>query len=588
MLANGKVWKYASSTLRRLVREAASTRNVQISAAALEKRHIILYLDGYLNLYCRERTNRAHTIVVETEYIDKDFMREYSGYYSSSFLSLPKKTTRLHFFRSSFTQLQFDKWVTENRSGAPSPLRSKLQRDYLGFCVVRPLPTSYIGRTCLRTYPEKKHGKRRGETRPEWLQSVRESRKYPVQTNYPVNLFGLKLSVHSVAFQEQDGIVGVCASSALYSMIHGCRRRFDIKPLSALEITNIANESMPALSEIMTSGGIFRSLPNTGLTFEQMTHVLAQVGVQPIAYFPRTMSEDRAHSLALLYAYLSAGLPILVYVKLVEEGSVTEGSDEITFMDSPSHAFLITGFGIAQEIDRNVVISDPDLPRLIGHRINKVYVHDDRVGPFARYEASRLDNNTCLAFKPRALARQKGKTVEYVHPYVNRFGEATEMMAVPFGYLIPAGDKLRMPFERIVWLAGFLEKILTEMLGQEESSYAWDLRVGFVDQFRDEIGGLRADQLEPSRKLELLKRDLPRVIWRLRAVSVDSDVPVLEIVVDATSTHLEAAIVLITELNSEGLRLLTLLYECKDIYWNSYRRLPEAELVSSLLSKLRP
>ncbi len=75
---------------------------------------------------------------------------------------------------------------------AGGSLRQKdLQDGYLGFIVVKPLPRTIIGRTCLKTYDSK------GGTR-----------HFPIVRRYPVHLFGIPLRVETLAFQEQDQAVG--------------------------------------------------------------------------------------------------------------------------------------------------------------------------------------------------------------------------------------------------------------------------------------------------------------------------------------------------------------------------------------------
>jgi len=78
-------------------------------------------------------------------------------------------------------------------------LGKQLDSNYLGFMVLKPLPQTIVGRTCFKTYPD--DGNRR---------------HFPTLHKYSSNLFGLPLTVNSLAYQEQDKVVAACATSALW------------------------------------------------------------------------------------------------------------------------------------------------------------------------------------------------------------------------------------------------------------------------------------------------------------------------------------------------------------------------------------
>lgn len=133
-------------------------------------------------------------------------------------------------------------------------LKESLQQNYLGFIVVKPLPMTIIGRTCLVTYP-KEGGK---------------DRYFPIIRKYNVNLFGINLSVKSLAFQEQDNVVAACAASALWSVLHGTGILFQHSILSPGEITKEATKQLPIET---------RTFPNKGLSVEQMAHAIQSVNL---------------------------------------------------------------------------------------------------------------------------------------------------------------------------------------------------------------------------------------------------------------------------------------------------------------------
>jgi hypothetical protein len=127
---------------------------------------IVKYLDGYLFEYCRERDFHAKTIVLEKNYIDKDFIKEYAGYFATAYQRVEKKTTRLHFFSHAFNASQLDQMLGElnppNISEGTPTLANFMAKSYLGFVVVRPMHKNFIGRTCLKHYPRDKKSQSSG------------------------------------------------------------------------------------------------------------------------------------------------------------------------------------------------------------------------------------------------------------------------------------------------------------------------------------------------------------------------------------------------------------------------------------------
>jgi hypothetical protein len=188
-----------------------------------------LYFEDYF------RHLDARTILAENDYIDRDFLEDFAAYYVRCFHPYGCKCTRLHFFRCSLTKEGFEQTLASQLTEARL---SALQSDYLGFVVVKPLPQTVVGRTCLTTYEKA------------------QRRFYPTARPYGANLFGIPLRVKTVAFQEQDKVAAACATSALWSVFHSTGVLFQHQILSPVEITRAAHDGAPMLG---------RSLPSQGL-----------------------------------------------------------------------------------------------------------------------------------------------------------------------------------------------------------------------------------------------------------------------------------------------------------------------------------
>lgn len=71
--------------------------------AAIEQKVHAAYLKEYL------RELNAETIVVEADYIDHDFLEDFSAYYVRCFASYSRYCSRIHFFTSKFDAKEFSR-----------------------------------------------------------------------------------------------------------------------------------------------------------------------------------------------------------------------------------------------------------------------------------------------------------------------------------------------------------------------------------------------------------------------------------------------------------------------------------------------
>jgi hypothetical protein len=89
-----------------------------------EKTHIIYFKEYFQN-------SGTQTIIVENDYIDRDFLEDFSAYYVRCFADYRRKCTRLHFFKNKFGYEEYIAFL-ENKDIS---LKDQLQKNYLGFIV---------------------------------------------------------------------------------------------------------------------------------------------------------------------------------------------------------------------------------------------------------------------------------------------------------------------------------------------------------------------------------------------------------------------------------------------------------------------
>ena len=465
------VCEYSIDRLRDLIVEK-SRSSVEAVAGKLH----LVYFDEYFSAL------GAKAIVVENDYIDRDYLEDYAGYYVRCFECYERVCTRLHFFQTAFDREGFDALLTGHSGGIN---QATLDENYLGFVVVKPLPQTVIGRTCLKTYP------------------AEGRRHYTALRKYSVNLFGIELGVASLAFQEQDQVVAACATSALWSVLQGTGELFHHPMPSPVEITKAATEHLPTTT---------RTFPNRGLSMAMMAHGIRSAGLEP--YLVNVGDEYVLTS--TLYAYLRFGIPMILGFELVDRSGGRVNSIGL-------HAVAITGYSLGRSqpkpYDRNGFL-------LRASQIDKIYVHDDQVGPFARMV---LDGKT-VAVKQGGKVKDIKSISTSWRGSDGRIGSVRGLLE---NLMIPVYHKIRIPFatvhDTIVAFDDFLEILKKHVTPIYSGRLEWDIHLTNVNRVKSEI--FDSDRSGEYFK-EFLLAKMPRFLWRATALS--SGAPVLDLFFDAT------------------------------------------------------
>lgn len=455
------VLPYSPGTLTSLL--AAKTTQDSVVC----KQHLVYFQNYFADL-------NAKTIVSETDYIDHDYLEDYASYYVKCFYDYPKKCVRLHFFEEAFSKADFKAALTDENS----PLLSVIHSSYLGFIVVKPLPKTIVGRTCLKTYESQ------------------DVRFYPITREYKTSLFGIDLTVKTLAYQEQDQVAAACATSALWSVFHGTGILFQHSIPSPIEITKSALEKSPAET---------RNLPNTGLTFEQRGYAVRDVGLDPLMI--KATNEHVLKSTA--YGYMRAGIPIYFSIQLFNGLTAIGG-----------HGVALTGYRL------NSAAPSPMAGTgflLKASRIEKIYVHDDQIGPFARME---FDGT------PVTVNDSSGTTINLPSLATSWFNGTGR--AVPVAILIPLYHKIRIPYEvvhdMVMDFDAQIETQRQQFLTILPERIEWDIFLSQVNSLKSEL--LASDLCFKGTKEQSLVGRLPKYVWR--AIGLIGDMPKIELLFDAT------------------------------------------------------
>lgn len=296
-----------------------------------------------LNYLCNYLANKeidCQTLVVEDEYIDRHYLEDYAEYYARCFPSHPRKCSRVHFFSASFDQRTF---LAGLSAGDPS-FAASLKNSYLGFVVIRPIPHTFFAKICLALYKDLKD----------------RSNSKLLTREVPVSLFGIDLVVETVPFLEQDKVVSACATSAIWTALSASP---DF-PLSRLP-------SPSAVTKAATNGHYdgTRTFPTAGLTPLQVARSLKTFGYEP-TIFRCNANDQRSDLKEYIYSHIQSGTPVIV------GGDVYElVGQQVRYLGK----HLVSVVGYSTKPCEHV----PGL-RLLSHEIDKLYIHDDRYGPFVK------------------------------------------------------------------------------------------------------------------------------------------------------------------------------------------------------------
>ena len=301
----------------------------------------VQYLDVYLKQY------GCQTVVIEKHYIDHAFMHDDAIYYVRSLRSYPNFSERLHFFTRNFDEKWWREIVDKAGREQHSEIQKTLQDCYLGFSVIRPLPDSPVGRTVLPP--------------PEDSEFSFETTRL-----HKVHLAGFTLKVNGVPFQSQDQGVSACATTALWSALD-C-----VATKEAITVSSPASITESATRYPHQEG---RPFPNEGLTVRQLCEATLSAGFSPIVIRSDTLEQDKHE----IFYYTQSGFaPVLALIPANGNGA--------------GHAVCCVGL---QSGPPKAQTQHDFMYREVSSGLNGLFIHDDRLGPYAFAKLSPLtDINT--------------------------------------------------------------------------------------------------------------------------------------------------------------------------------------------------
>ncbi len=217
-------------------------------------------------IICTFRCRTRVSVVIETEYVDKQHRDSYYIYFSQKYREIPRNCIRLAFFEGEISYTDLLQEEAES-----------LTKRFIGIVVLRPLYLGTIGKTLID--PKK---------------IVLSAR---LQTcHFQSNIGGILIQYSAFPFSSQDNETMTCAQTSLYNLIGYYGRKYpEYRVLMPNEILSHIERNYYQ-----------RVLPANGLLNEYMAKVLMETHLYPRLY------HDIEHFKETLHIYVESGIPFIL------------------------------------------------------------------------------------------------------------------------------------------------------------------------------------------------------------------------------------------------------------------------------------
>jgi len=440
----------------------------------------------YLLRYLSQPALNCTFMIMEHEYISNDYLFDYGAYYSTCFKDYKKKCNRVHFFSNpdrmdtnKFDELLNRILLLANDDANIEEIK-KIQSQYIGSIVIKPLSNSIIGFTILKPEKEARNGDRVEfwGTRP-----------------YTNHLHGLPLPLTSLAFQEQDRVLSACATISIWSMLQGAAEDYHVSLKTPGEITMAAG----MISESTGS----RLFPNNGLTLQEMAKSITSNGLlTEVEIFDPPMGKSKANKTIirikeLVEAYSQVRIPILLLLEIRESNTYNSGAYNTIHNQNGGelHAVAVCGCSLTLEKNDSKRTDFTKVPNT-SYKINALFANDDGYGPF-----------TTITFDSK-------------NGLLNtEWSKSGEDVCVPYCMMIPVYPLIRIPLEGIESLIEKID-ILLNLINKKlyiVCEIEYKIRVMPSEVFKLEVkngGEYNPDDPAQAQRLRnILYKPLPKYIW---------------------------------------------------------------------------
>lgn len=216
------------------------------------------------------------SVVVETEYVDKDYRDAYYRLYSTKLRNYERNCVRLSFFDDNLQSL------LENIVSITEDEERHIKEGYLGFLILRPLKQC-IGRSVISPNTVK-HGNDIS------LCGIR----------YRTSCFGLKLSVCGFPHASQDGQLMTCAETTVWAISEYFGEKY----------SHYSRVFPHGIVDMLHDSVYERQIPSHGLTYEMVSLALQKQHFECKVYH-----KDNDRFKEIFNCYVESEFPLAVAIE---------------------------------------------------------------------------------------------------------------------------------------------------------------------------------------------------------------------------------------------------------------------------------
>jgi hypothetical protein len=244
-------------------------------------------------------------------------------------------------------------------------------------------------------------------------------------------------------------------------------------------------------------------MPSPGLRAEQIFAAIRRAGLEPVA----EIVNSQTLLMSLLKGYIDFGLPVILFGLLPQVGYA-------------GHAVTVSGYSLGTVPPEFTELKSHGVDSA-GRYIEKIYVHDDNIGPFARFFPVKHERYGDPMVHPNARAMNYG--FEPRDPDNN-----PQSLFIPYMAVVPVYGKVRITHsEAHGWFAR--TQAIIAQAGVPTDDLRWSIGLTTTQRYKTLLRERFADN---PRCAHMLFDGQPRFIWR--GVAQRGDDLVVECLIDAT------------------------------------------------------
>lgn len=318
-------------------------------------------------------------VIIEHPYVDKTYRDGYYKYFASKRDVFSRDTIRVSFFSKRVEEKDFrsqDKFAY-------------VQKNYLGFIVLRPTFPHIIGRTVIRK------------------ECLKKENYITCNVKYNTTANGIKLNIKGFPHSSQDSETISCAETTVWSLLEYFGSKYpDYRPLLPSKI-----------NEVLGKFSTERLLPSNGLTAGQIAYSLKEFGFGVKIYSKNSYGLEFEK---IIRVYIESGIPVVGVIQNnngIGHAVNIIGRENVNEID-------IENLHVTRKIDNNVnVFEFEELD------INYCFVDDN----YPPYQLTKLNNPASYYSSPKWLGCQITNIIVPLYPKI--YLEAGEAKKIAFSVI---------------------------------------------------------------------------------------------------------------------------------------------------------